>query len=102
LQRNKALNAFKAEDSKIRVILLSLENAASGTNLIEASHIILMGNSPTSSLVSLLSLSSPLFTHLFAPLDPVTETKKEAQPVESQAIGRALRQGQTCQVTIVR
>eukprot|EP00026_Physarum_polycephalum_P001180 Phypoly_transcript_01181.p1 GENE.Phypoly_transcript_01181~~Phypoly_transcript_01181.p1 ORF type:complete len:926 (+),score=269.55 Phypoly_transcript_01181:822-3599(+) len=76
LRRNKALKAFKSEDSTIRVILLSLENAASGTNLMEASHIIL--------------------------LDPVTGTRKEAQAVESQAIGRAHRQGQTNQVTIVR
>jgi len=37
------LNAFKSEDSTIRVILLSLENAASGTNLMEASQIILLG-----------------------------------------------------------
>ncbi len=35
-------------------------------------------------------------------LDPVVGTKKEAQAVESQAIGRAHRQGQTNQVTIVR
>jgi len=35
-------------------------------------------------------------------VDPVSGTKKEAQAVESQAIGRAYRQGQTKQVTVVR
>jgi hypothetical protein len=34
--------------------------------------------------------------------DPVTGSKKEAQAIESQAIGRAHRQGQTKQITIVR
>ncbi len=34
--------------------------------------------------------------------DPVTGSKKEAQAIESQAIGRAFRQGQTKQITIVR
>jgi SNF2 family DNA or RNA helicase len=32
----------------------------------------------------------------------VTGSKKEAQAIESQAIGRAFRQGQTKQITIVR
>jgi len=32
----------------------------------------------------------------------VTGSKKEAQAIESQAIGRAHRQGQTKQITIVR
>lgn len=43
LRRNKAIKSFRAKDSTIKVIMLSLENAASGTNLIEATHIILMG-----------------------------------------------------------
>jgi SNF2 family DNA or RNA helicase len=74
-KRNKAISSFKNEDD-IKVIMLSLRNAASGTNLIEATHVILM--------------------------DPVTGSKKEAQAIESQAIGRAHRQGQTKQITIVR
>jgi len=35
-------------------------------------------------------------------LDPVHGTKKESQAIESQAIGRAYRQGQTNKVTVVR
>jgi SNF2 family DNA or RNA helicase len=42
-KKNKALTSFKAGNSKTKVILLSLEKAASGTNLVEASHIIFMG-----------------------------------------------------------
>jgi len=42
-KKNKALNNFKAGNSKTKVILLSLEKAASGTNLVEASHVIFMG-----------------------------------------------------------
>eukprot|EP00029_Vermamoeba_vermiformis_P008910 TRINITY_DN4297_c0_g2_i1.p1 TRINITY_DN4297_c0_g2~~TRINITY_DN4297_c0_g2_i1.p1 ORF type:complete len:610 (-),score=224.30 TRINITY_DN4297_c0_g2_i1:18-1847(-) len=74
-RKTKAITNFK-KDTDVRVIILSLQSAASGTNLMEASHVIL--------------------------LDPVSGTKKEAQAVESQAIGRAYRQGQTKQVTVVR
>eukprot|EP01118_Nematostelium_gracile_P004272 TRINITY_DN15002_c0_g1_i1.p1 TRINITY_DN15002_c0_g1~~TRINITY_DN15002_c0_g1_i1.p1 ORF type:complete len:192 (+),score=48.47 TRINITY_DN15002_c0_g1_i1:37-612(+) len=74
-QRNKAIDKFKTEEN-IRVIMLSLEHAASGINLIEATHIILM--------------------------DPVAGTKEEASAIESQAVGRAHRQGQTKQVIVVR
>ena len=48
--------------------MLSLEHAASGTNLVEASHVIL--------------------------IDPVADTKEKAVAVETQAIGRAHRMGQ--------
>jgi len=75
-QRNKALDAFKRKGATVRVLMLGLKTAASGSNLIEASHVIL--------------------------LDPVMGNKKEAQAVESQAIGRAYRQGQTRQVVVVR
>jgi SNF2 family DNA or RNA helicase len=74
--RNKAITAFKGKDSKAKVIMLSLDNAASGTNLTEASHIFLM--------------------------DPVSGTKEEALATERQAIGRAHRLGQNSQVTVVR
>jgi len=57
-------------------MMLSLEHAASGTNLIEATHVIL--------------------------LDPVQGTKKESKAIEDQAIGRAHRQGQKQQVVVVR
>jgi len=40
--RTQAINSFRNEDD-IKVIMLSLRNAASGTNLIEATHVILMG-----------------------------------------------------------
>ena len=52
--------------------MLSLEHAASGTNLVEASHVIL--------------------------IDPVAGSKEEAIAVEAQAIGRAHRMGQRKQV----
>jgi len=70
------LDSFTADDSDIRVIMLSLSKSASGTNLMIASHIILV--------------------------DPMSGSKEEAQAFEAQAIGRAYRQGQTKQVTIVR
>eukprot|EP00029_Vermamoeba_vermiformis_P006184 TRINITY_DN2356_c0_g1_i1.p1 TRINITY_DN2356_c0_g1~~TRINITY_DN2356_c0_g1_i1.p1 ORF type:complete len:823 (+),score=195.71 TRINITY_DN2356_c0_g1_i1:366-2471(+) len=75
-KKSKALKKFKADESEVQVILLSLSKAASGTNLIEASHVLLM--------------------------DPMTGTKEEAQAYENQAIGRAQRQGQTKPVTVVR
>jgi len=58
------------------VIMLSLEHAASGTNLMEATHIVLM--------------------------DPVAGTPAKAVSVEQQAIGRAHRMGQNKQVTYAR
>ena len=54
--------------------MLSLEHAASGTNLTEASHVVLM--------------------------DPVAGLHDEAVAVEQQAIGRAHRIGQNKQVAI--
>jgi hypothetical protein len=41
--RNKAITAFKADDLRVRVIMLGLESAASGTNLMEATHVVLLG-----------------------------------------------------------
>jgi len=60
---------------RARVIMLSLEHAASGTNLTEATHIVLM--------------------------DPVSGTPAKAVSVERQAIGRAHRMGQNKQVCAV-
>jgi len=74
--RNKAISEFKKPNSNVKVIMLSLEHAASGTNLTEAEYVFL--------------------------LDPVSGTREEARAIESQAIGRAHRQGQTKQVTVVR
>jgi hypothetical protein len=73
--RNAAITKFK-NSKKVKVIMLSLENAASGINLTEATHVIL--------------------------IDPVAGTKAQAQAIEGQAIGRAHRQGQDHQVTVVR
>lgn len=53
--------------------MLSLEHAASGTNLIEATHVVL--------------------------IDPVAGTKQRSVAVESQAIGRAHRMGQNKRVS---
>jgi len=55
--------------------MLSLEHAASGTNLTEATHIVLM--------------------------DPVAGTQAEAVSIEQQAIGRAHRMGQNKQVSLI-
>lgn len=63
-QRNKAIENFKKPE--VPVIMLSLDNAASGTNLTQANYVIL--------------------------IDPVAGSKREAEAVESQAIGRAFRQ----------
>lgn len=78
--RNSAINKFKngknlsGEDNK--VIMLSLKNSASGTNLTEA-------------------------THLFF-VEPINASKEEVQAIEGQAIGRACRLGQKQKVEIFR
>jgi hypothetical protein len=64
MRKNKALNAFKADDSEIKVIMFSLAKAASGTNLVAATHIMLLGTNtfPKPLLPCLASL--PPLTHL--------------------------------------
>ena len=73
--RDKAIREFRDND-EIKVIMLSSESAASGTNLTEASTVIL--------------------------LDPIYGTFEHRTNMEWQAIGRAYRMGQTKQVTVVR
>ena len=73
--RDKAIRNFTTRDD-IRVIMLSSESAAAGTNLTAASTVIL--------------------------LDPVCGTYEFRKNTEGQAIGRAHRTGQTKQVTVVR
>jgi SNF2 family DNA or RNA helicase len=73
--RDKAIREFSSDD-KIKVILLSSESAASGTNLTKASKVIL--------------------------LDPVSGAYEYRRNMEWQAIGRAYRLGQTKSVEIVR
>lgn len=74
-QRDKAIREFNNDD-KMRVIMLSSESAASGTNLTKAEMVIL--------------------------LDPVYGTYEHRRNTEWQAIGRAYRTGQKKQVQVVR
>jgi SNF2 family DNA or RNA helicase len=74
-QRDKAIREFNNDD-KIKVIMLSSESAASGTNLTKAEMVIL--------------------------LDPVYGSYEHRRNTEWQAIGRAYRTGQTKQVQVVR
>jgi SNF2 family DNA or RNA helicase len=75
--RNKAITEFQSGKDGIRIIMLSLERSASGTNLTEASHIIMM--------------------------EPMEEVSAEAAyALEQQAIGRAHRQGQTKEIQVIR
>ena len=69
-QQNSSITAFRKKTK--RVIMLSTENAASGTNLTEATHIIFM--------------------------EPIKGDKDDIMSMENQAIGRAVRIGQKNQV----
>mgnify|MGYP001388959481 CR=1 FL=1 len=78
--RNSAISKFKlgkdasGEDNK--VIMLSLSNSASGTNLTEATHIIFV--------------------------EPINSKFEEVKAIEGQAIGRACRLGQKNKVKVIR
>jgi SNF2 family DNA or RNA helicase len=78
--RNSAINKFRngktlsGEDNK--VIMLSLKNSASGTNLTEASHIFFV--------------------------EPINACVDEVRAIEAQAIGRACRLGQKRKVELYR
>jgi len=72
-RRNKAILSFS---KNCKVILLGMKSAASGTNLTQATHIVLV--------------------------DPMTGTAKEIKTTESQAIARAHRRGQENEITICR
>jgi len=74
--RQMAITKFNHKHGEYRVIMLSLQNAASGSNLQEASHVIMM--------------------------DPPRGSMEEAEAIESQAIGRAHRQGQTKKLQVIR
>ena len=69
------LRKFKLDNS-INVVLMSSDKSPSGLNLTEASHIIL--------------------------LDSLNTTKENALIIEQQAIGRAVRIGQTKNVNVKR
>jgi non-specific serine/threonine protein kinase len=78
--RNKAITKFKggknSEGEDNKVIMLSLKNAASGTTLTEATHILF--------------------------IEPINATPEECKAIESQAIGRACRIGQENKVNVMR
>lgn len=73
-QRTKVFREFTS--GLLRVLLLNPRDAATGLNLVEATHVLL--------------------------LDPCHEAAGRALATEQQAIGRAHRQGQTRAVTVVR
>lgn len=75
-KRNKAITRFKMGGEDNGVILLSLEKSASGTNLTEATHIIIV--------------------------EPIDDTKDNIKAIEAQAIGRAVRLGQKQQIKVIR
>jgi len=78
--RNSAINKFKngktlsGEDNK--VLILSLKNSASGTNLTEATHIFFV--------------------------EPINGSKEEIKAIEGQAIGRVCRLGQKKKLEVFR
>ena len=78
--RNSAINKFKAginnEGEENKVIMLSLKNSASGTNLTEATHILF--------------------------IEPIDASSTEARAIEGQAIGRACRIGQKNKISVMR
>lgn len=74
-QRDKAIRTFNS-DNNVKVIMLSSESAASGTNLTKASQVIL--------------------------LDPVYGSYEFRRNTEWQAVGRAHRMGQTKEVEVIR
>ena len=73
--RTSAINKFKNSDTN-KIILLSSKNAASGTNLNEATHIIF--------------------------IDPINDTKEKVKAIESQSIARVCRIGQKHKVKLIR
>lgn len=74
-QRDKAIREFNADD-RIKVIMLSSESTAAGTNLTKASQVIF--------------------------IDPIYGEYKFRKDQERQAIGRAHRLGQKSNIKIVR
>ena len=72
---NGRIKKFKL-DKNVRVVLLSSDKAASGLNLTEASHIVL--------------------------LDTLNTDKESSKIIEEQAIGRSVRIGQKKNVHVQR
>ena len=78
--RNSAIRKFKAgcdsNGNDNKVIMLSLKNAASGTNLTEATHIFFV--------------------------EPIDAIREESKAIEGQAIARACRVGQKNKIMLMR
>jgi SNF2 family DNA or RNA helicase len=77
--RNAAIRKFKDGKNKgddNKVIMLSLKNAASGTNLTEATHIFF--------------------------IEPIDDSKDMIKTIETQAIARACRIGQKHKTLLIR
>jgi DNA repair protein RAD5 len=78
--RNSAINKFKSgkdsDGNDNKVIMLSLKNAASGTNLTEATHIFFV--------------------------EPIDAPREESKAFEGQAIARACRVGQKQKIRLMR
>ena len=78
--RNSAIKKFKtgvnADGDDNKVIMLSLKNSASGTTLVCCTHIIF--------------------------IEPINASMEEVKAIESQAIARAVRIGQTKNVMVIR
>lgn len=74
-RRDKCIRDFNEKDD-VKVIMLSTGNTASGTNLTRASRVVFV--------------------------NPAHGTFEERQAIETQALGRAYRTGQTKEVTVVR
>jgi SNF2 family DNA or RNA helicase len=78
--RNSAIKKFKmgktTDGTNNKVIMLSLKNAASGTNLTEATHIFFV--------------------------EPINAPRDESRAIESQAIARACRVGQKQEIILSR
>ena len=72
---NGRIRRFKLDES-IRIVLMSSEKSASGLNLQEANHIVL--------------------------LDTMNTDRDNAKIIEEQAIGRAVRIGQKNPVNVIR
>ena len=76
--RNSAISKFKknGNNDMNKVIMLSLKNSASGTNLTEATHILFV--------------------------EPIDASLEECRAIEGQAIGRACRVGQKNKISVIR
>lgn len=94
--RTKGINSFKAVDSVLRVVSMNISVAAFGTNLIEADHVIIYGIICFNSLII-------IYVRLILLLEQLHDCSPQTTlDTETQAIGRAHRQGQVQNVVVTR